>query len=127
VTVLDVLHGEPAAELFRQLHENNEVDEGMEPTLVKLRARYINEDPEIQRTHLGVANFAAALDADQVFEGSRYYLWDPYDPPWMQISFLPGGEHEGWMILQSPAGESGIMLRFKPDDFDSIRYLSLEP
>ena len=93
----------------------------------KLRVRNINPDQEASYYHLGVDEFAAAQDAERVYEGSRYYIWNPYDPPWMQVSFLPGGQHEGWMILQSPAGESDIMLRFKPGAFDSLRYLSLTP
>lgn len=125
LTVLEVLHGDEAAAVFRQLHEANEVDEGMEPTLVKMRLRYLSEQDELQWVSLD--NFAAAQDAERVTEGPRYLIWNPYDPPWMQINFLSGGEHEGWMILQSPAGESGVMLRFKPDAFDALRYLSLEP
>ena len=127
VTVLDVLRGEQAAELFRQLFESNEVDEGMVPTLVNVRVRYLNEESEAQYSNMSKDNFAAAQDAERVYESPRYKSWHPYDPPWMQIDYLPGGEYEGWAILQSPAGESGIMLRFKPDPFDNVRYLALEP
>ena len=125
VTVLDVLRDEPAADLFWQLFEGNEVDEGMDPTLVNVRVRYLGEGADY--TNMSVSNFAAAQDAERVYEGPRYKIWNPYDPPWMQIDYLPGGEHEGWMILQSPAGESGVMLRFKPDPFDPVRYMALEP
>jgi hypothetical protein len=126
VTILEVMRGEPAAELFRELHEANEVDEGMVPTLVKLRVRYIGDGE--YRPSIGSDKFAAAQDAERFTESPRRLMWNPYDPPWMDMQFMPGGQHEGWLMLQSPAGqEESIMLRFQPDAFDAVRYLALEP
>ena len=131
ITVLEVLRGDEALNLLLQANDQNQgADEGMDLIMVKVRLSHSGDEDEVQ--WISNSQLVAAHDGERIYEGPRYYLWHAYDPPWMQIGFLPGGQHEGWMALQAPAGEAGAMLRFQPKDWlgpadeSGVRYLSLE-
>jgi hypothetical protein len=50
--------------------------------------------------------------------------------PSLDISLYPGGEYEGWVVLQAASGETGVGLVFKPaldESNANQRFLSLEP
>src|SRR3990172_7693419 len=98
--------------------------EGMEYVAAKLYVRYI-----------GVEDKSENIDGSFFqLTGSNGILYDnpsvvDPDPP-LDISLFPGGEYEGWIVVQAAEGETGIMLVFEPLwDFSGTnrRYISLEP
>jgi hypothetical protein len=125
LTVNEVVRGEDAWAMLQDVNEfNNPPAEGMEYIAVKVHVRYI-----------GTAEKAGSLDGSFFKStGSANLLYDyPFmaepDPP-LDISLFPGGEYEGWLVLQAGQDETGVMLVFTQvleNGDEDQRFISLEP
>ncbi len=91
--------------------------------LVKIHVRYI-----------ATADTAGSIDGS-LFKstGSAGVLYDSPSvaapDPSLEISLFPGGEYEGWVVVEAAQGETGMMLVFNPslDGSDANqRFISLE-
>ena len=132
ITIIEVLRGEEAWTVIQELYPSNAPpEEGMEFILAQTRLRYIG--PADWARFIADSNFDALASDGTVYEAPRVNRADPQSPPWMQAGFFPGGEHQGWVPLQVPAGDGGAVMLFAPDKHESglgdvnVRYLSLEP
>ena len=125
VTILEVVRGDDAWTMVQEANQfNDPPEEGMEYIAVKVHVRYIStvdESTQIDDSYFKTTGSASVL-----------YDWPSVvDPsPELNITFFPGGEYEGWVILQSAQGETDLVAVFEPlFDFsgENKRFLSLEP
>lgn len=126
VTVLEVVRGADAWSMVQEANRFNDPPlEGMEYIAVRIRARYISTVDEAAPVD-DLFYFKSTGDA-----GVLYDLPGVIEPsPALDARLFPGGQYEGWVILQAGQGESGMMAVFAPlFDFSSRnrRFLSLEP
>lgn len=126
LTVLEVVRGSEALALVPRDNPFNETPApGMEFIAVKLRARYIatvDEPP------------GRIFDLDFSVISESNVTYDPpivdEPEPALDVNLYPGGEYEGWMILQTREGSMEPVLVFLPFlPFSSPRayYMSLVP
>lgn len=123
LTVKEVVRGDAAWQMAQQANQFNDPPAaGMEYVAVRLLARYIGTD-EAGET-IGNYFFEMMAGADRPYE--RVAVVKP--EPELDYHFFPGGEGEGWVYLQAPAGAENLVLRFDPDygaDTPNTRYFSL--
>lgn len=123
ITVLDAVRGDEA---WRQILAANRYNDspapGMDYVLVRVRARYIRSDETLTRIDsswfkiIGAAN--VLHDAPAIVEPT----------PALEARLFPGGEAEGWIVMQARRDEADLLLVFDPlFDHDRLnrRYLSL--
>ncbi|GIV98570.1 MAG: hypothetical protein KatS3mg057_3227 [Herpetosiphonaceae bacterium] len=121
LAVLDVLRGEEAWQMLQAEPFAEPPEPGREYLLVKLRMRYIKPVDESEMIFVNI--FRTRGSAGQVYEQPSMAA----PPPRLDCRLYPGGECEGWVVLQAGAGESGMMLIFDPPlESGGNRYLSLE-
>ena len=121
--MLEVVRGREALALVPQDNPFNETPApGMEFVAVKLRARYIatvDEPPG----HI--------FDLDFGVIGESNVTYDPpvvdEPAPALNVYLYPGGEYEGWMILQTREGSMELVLVFLPYSSPRAYYMSLVP
>ena len=123
-SILDVVRGDEAWKMVKAANQfNDPPKEGMEYIAVKIHARNISTNDE-----------AANIDGSFFrTTGSANVLYDNpsvVDPdPQLDISLFPGGEYDGWIVVQAAKEETGIKLIFEPL-FDisgkNKRFVSLE-
>jgi hypothetical protein len=127
VTVLEVVRGDEAWNMVKEASSNNEPPpSGVEFIAVRSRVRLINSEDNPQLVFGNGGLYATTGSADVVYEDSMVmYLPDP-----ALVCFVyPGGECEGWSVLEIGVGETGVMLIFQPTleaNGLNTRYLSLE-
>ena len=125
LSVIDVVRGDEAWSMIQKANEYNDPPaEGMEYIAVELHARYIGTEEMAER--LDAWDFSATGSANVLYDYK--YVQEPFPP--LYFSYYPGGEHEGWIVVQVAKGETGIILVYKPlteYSDDNRRYLSLEP
>ncbi len=116
------------ADAWTMLQEANAYNDppadGMEYIAVKIHVRSI-----------GTADKPASID-ESLFTstGSAGVTYDQPSAsapdPALEISLFPGGQYDGWLVLQAAQAETGMMLVFNPS-FDGTnenqRFISLEP
>ena len=122
VTVLELLKGQKAWALIRETNQFNDPPApGQQYIAAKLRLRYIGA-AEGQNAD---GHYFNIIDSD----GASYPPPSVVEPePPLDFEFYPGGEAEGWVVLQAPAFAADLVLRFKPpQDPENVneRYLSL--
>jgi hypothetical protein len=123
VTVLDVIRGDKAYEMAKAKNQfNDPPDEGMEYLAVRARVKDLN--PQDDFTMIGSGWFKTV--------GSKNVFYDApsvVDPePALEAYLYPGGEVEGWVILQFGQGEGNAQIVFDPlfdTDHTNRRYIAL--
>ena len=125
INIIDVIRGEEAWQMVLEANQfNDPPQDGFEYMVVKVHVHNISTDEN-------------PLSMDGMFfksTGSAGALYDSpilVDPePQLGASLYPGGETEGWVILQAKIGETDMKLVFDSlFDFggENKRFISLEP
>ena len=124
VTLLDVVRGNEAWQMAQEANQfNDPPEEGMEYLAVKVHVRYVGAEDE--SVHIDAFAFTTTGSAKTIHD-----LPSVVEPePAFGAELFPGGEHEGWAILQIGTDETGLIAIFEPLwSFGSeSRFLSLEP
>lgn len=124
--MVEVLRGTDAAQRITEANQFNEAaPEGQEYLLARVSARYLGDgDPDV----------AAGIDQNSFkVTGASNVIYDRPSvvapQPTLDAYLFPGGQVEGWVVVQAPAGEAGLALVYEPlFDFGSenLRFLGLE-
>lgn len=123
ITVLDMIRGDEAWAAVQTANQFNEPpNEGMEYVAVKLAVRYI-----------GTVDRAVNIDGSEFdLTGEHNILYNRpsiVDPtPALDVYLYPGGQYEGWNVMEAQQGEGHLMVRFEPlFEFtdNEARYLAL--
>jgi hypothetical protein len=124
LSVIDVVRGDDAWAMVQKANEYSDpAEKGMEYIAIKLHARYIGTEEKAE--WLEPYSFNATGSANILYDYT--YVQEPYPP--LNFYYYPGGEHEGWIVVQVAIGESGIILVYNPiTEYgdENRRYLSLE-
>jgi len=124
VKVVEVARGEKAWEMVQQANMfNDPPKEGMEYVVVKIKVRYISTQDKHE--YIDDSYFKTTGNANVLYD--LPLVVEPH--PALDVTLYPGGEYEGWVVLQAKKGETGLMLVFEPLwDFSdrNRRFLSLE-
>lgn len=123
--ITDVIRGDEAWKMAQEANQfNDPPQEGFEYIAVKIHVRYIGT--EDKPTNMDGTFFKSTGSAGILHDAPR--VVDP--SPQLDISLYPGGEFEGWIVVQASVGETNMMLVFEPlFDFsgNNKRFISLEP
>lgn len=122
--VLEVVRGDDAWSMVQEVNQiNKPPEEGMEYIAVRVRARNIGDEDDAEL--IDSTWFETTGDANAIHNAPT--VADP--DPILFFRLYPGGEAEGWVVVQAQIGEQGVMLIFEPV-FDSsgenTRYLLLQ-
>lgn len=124
VTVLEVVRGDEAWQMVQEANQfNDPPDEGMEYVAARVNVRYISTTDKAET--IGGSSFKTVGSANTLYD--LPLVVDP--EPALDVALFPGGEYEGWVVLQAAQGETGLTLVFEPlFDFSgkNRRFLSLE-
>jgi hypothetical protein len=109
ISLIEVVRGDEAWTMVQKANQFNDPPaEGMEYIAVKIHARYIGTTDEAE--NIDGSSFNTTGSANVLYD-----LPTVVDPdPSLDISLYPGGEYEGWAVLQAAKGETGVLLVFKP-------------
>jgi hypothetical protein len=125
VSLVDVVRGDEAWKMAQEANQfNDPPDEGMEYIAVKVHVRYIGTEDKAE--NIDESFFTTTGGANVLYD--RPSVVDP--EPSLDVYLYPGGEYEGWIIVQAAKGETEVVLVFEPlFDFsgDNKRFISLEP
>ena len=121
--VLEVIRGDDAWPIIEEASQfNDPPDEGMEYVMVRLHVRYIGTEDEPE--------WIDSFDFEST--GSANVLYDTpsiVEPePALDARLFPGGEYEGWVVVQAAEDEKGMMLVFDHSyDYsgENVRFLAL--
>lgn len=126
ITLLEVLRGADAAQRITEANQFNEAaPEGQEYLLARVSARYLGDgDPDA----------AAGIDQNTFkVTGASNVIYDRPSvvapEPALDAYLFPGGQVEGWVVVQAPAGEAGLTLVYEPlfdCGSENLRFLGLE-
>lgn len=124
LSILDVIRGEEAWKMVQEANQFNEPPlEGFEYIAVKVHVRYIG-------TEDNAVNLDGSFFKSTGSAGILHDMPSVVDPsPQLDIWLYPGGESEGWVVVQASQGETNMTLVFEPwFDFsgDNKRFISLE-
>jgi hypothetical protein len=124
LTATLVMRGEAAWQMVTEANSFNDPPaEGMEYVAVRIHVRYLGlEENWAHIDHL----FFKAIGSRQV-EYEAPYLINP--EPALDVNLYPGGEYEGWVVVQAVIGEGDLVLIFKPlfaFTEDETRYIALD-
>jgi hypothetical protein len=124
VTVLEVVRGDEAWQMAQEANQfNDPPDEGMEYVAARVNVRYISTTDKAET--IDGSSFKTTGSANTLYD--LPLVVDP--EPALDVALFPGGEYEGWVVLQAAQGETGLTLVFEPlFDFSgkNRRFLSLE-
>jgi hypothetical protein len=125
LSVIEVVRGENAWKMVQEVNQFNEPPaEGMEYIAVKVHVRYIGTDENSWTVDSGY--FRTTGSAGVLYDSPS--VVDP--EPSLDADLFPGGEYEGWVVVQAAIDEPGVMLIFSPwYEFGDVntRYILLEP
>jgi hypothetical protein len=122
VTVTEVIRGDSAWQMAERANRYNDPpDEGMEYLAVMLLVRNISMVDEAR--HLDQFDFDTTGSSNVLHDVPLLVEPDPS----LDVYLYPGGEFEGWLIMQARTGESGLIAVFDASSSQDTRYLSLEP
>jgi hypothetical protein len=124
VAVKEVVRGDQAWKMIQQADEATEPPpDGMEYTAVKVHVRYIGLPDQPMR--IDNFYFTSTDSSGQLYDFTTVTL----PPPGLEVLLFPGGEYEGWVVVQSETGAQGLELVFESildTTGESRRYISLE-
>ncbi len=127
VTVLEVVRGDEAWTLVKEANSFNEPPaEGLEYIVVRTQVRFIGTEEKPQLIFGNGGYYTTTGSANVVYDDTTFII--PPSPV-LTCTAYPGGECEGWSVLEAGTGETGVVLVFEPIlDFSGLnqRYLSLE-
>jgi hypothetical protein len=128
ISVLDVVRGEEAWAMVKNADDFNAPPaEGMEYITVKIHARNIGTVDKA--VNIDTFAFRTTGSANVVYDNPLIVLGPR---PRLFIALYPGGEYEGWIVMQVARGETGVTLIYRSSAETDIsypyqRYISLEP
>lgn len=126
VTVLEVLRGADAAQRITEANQfNDPAPEGQEYIVARIRAHYLGGDDQDSAANIDQNAFKVTGTANVIYD--RPSIVAP--APTLDAYLFPGGQVEGWVVVQAPAGEAGLALVYEPIfEFgdDNVRFLGLE-
>ena len=128
--VLEVLGGEEAQAMLDEASAFNEPpqDPAMEWVAVRIRAK--NVGTEVEPRRVDVSFFKSADSSGKLYDRPKVTEVSRLEPV-LEGELLPGEEVEGWIVLFSPKGETGLVLLIQPrlNGFSTgpqhLRYVSL--
>jgi hypothetical protein len=119
---LEVMRGDAAWTMIYKANPYTEPpDKGMEYIAVRMYVQYIGTVDEVD--DFWGDHFSTIGSANVVYDFPNTLEPEPA----MTVNLFPGGEAEGWLILQVAKGETNISAIFNPFLNESQRYMSLEP
>lgn len=126
VTVLEVLRGAEAAQRITEANQfNDPAPEGQEYIMARIRARYLGGDDQDSAANIDQNAFKVTGAANVIYDRPSVVAPEPT----LDAYLFPGGQVEGWVVVQAPAGEAGLTLIYEPIfEFgeDNARFLALE-
>lgn len=126
IGVLEVLRGADAAARVAEANMfNSPAPEGQEYLLARVRVRYLGGDDPDAAAQIDQSNFKVTGAANIIYD--RPLVVAP--GPALDAYLFPGGQTEGWVVVQAPVGEAGLTLVYRPlfafGDGD-VRFFALE-
>jgi hypothetical protein len=127
VTVLEVVRGQEAWNILKEANSYNEPPkDGLEYIVVRTQVRFIGTEEKPQLIYGNGGFYTTTGSANVVYDDTTFVI--PPNPVLTCMAY-PGGECEGWSVLEAGVGETEVVLIFEPIlDFSGLnkRYLSLE-
>jgi hypothetical protein len=124
INFLEVVSGDAAWTMVQAANQFNDPPaDGMEYVAFRVHAKYIGTDDKTEQ--IDGSYFNTTGSANVVYDNPS--VVDP--EPAFDATLYPGGEVEGWVVLQVANGETGITAIFEPlFSFTSTdkRFMSLE-
>jgi len=124
VNFQEVVRGDAAWTMVQVANQFNDPPaDGMEYIALRVHAKYIGTDDKTEQ--MNGSYFKTTGNANIVYDNPS--VVDP--EPAFDATLYPGGEVDGWVVLQVEKGETGIMAIFEPlFSFTSTdkRFMSLE-
>lgn len=110
LSVAEVVVGEPAWKMAYDTNQfNDPPPDGMQYIAMFVKARYIGTDDA--GADIDAYDFELIDAAGEEFERPSLVMPEPE----LDYHFYPGGDGEGWVILQAPEDAEDVILRFVPD------------
>lgn len=126
VTVLEVFRGADAAQRVTEANQfNDPAPEGQEYIVARIRARYLGGDDADSAANIDQNAFKVTGAANVIYDRPSIVAPEPT----LDAYLFPGGQVEGWVVVQAPTGEAGLTLVYEPIfEFgdDNVRFLGLE-
>jgi hypothetical protein len=126
VTLLEVIGGEASAQAIAEANRfNDPAPAGEAYVLVRIRIRYLGGGAPDQVAEISRRNFKATGIANVIYPRASVVVPEPE----LDAYLYPGGQSEGWIVVQVPTGEAGLTLIYEPSfEFgnENRRFLSLE-
>jgi hypothetical protein len=124
VTVKEIVRGDQAWNMIKQADEATDPPpEGMEYTAVKVHVRFLDKPDQAMR--IDNFYFTSSDSSGVLYDFTSVTL----PPPALEVLLFPGGEYEGWVVVQSNKDAKGLVLVFESlldTTSESRRYISLE-
>jgi len=109
VTILEVIRGDPAWATLQNANQLNAPPaEGMEYILARVRVRYISTTDASQG--MDDYSFRTTGSASVLYDHPSVVAPDPA----LDVDLFPGGQYEGWAVMQAAIGETGLVAVFDP-------------
>lgn len=124
IRVVDAIRGDQAWQMVLGVNQfSRPPAEGREYVAAKVSVRYIGTKDEI--AHVDESNFSTIGSGGTTYDAHWVHGPDPV----LDFDLFPGGEYEGWTILQIGKDETGLIAIFDPSGSaeSEKRFLSLEP
>lgn len=126
ITLLEVRHGDEAAQAISEANQfNSPAPEGEAYIMAYVRARYLGHRDADHAVEIRQSDFKVTGSANTIYP--RPSVVPP--TPNLEASLYPGGQVEGWVVVQANSDERNLTLIYEPMlDFGSEnrRFLSLE-
>jgi hypothetical protein len=124
INILEVVRGDAAWTMVQGANQFNDPPaDGMEYIAFRVYAKYIGTDDKAEK--IDGSYFKTTGSANVVYDDPSVVEPEPA----FDATLYPGGEVEGWVVLQVAKGETGIIAIFEPlFSFTSsdTRFMSLE-
>ncbi len=124
IQLLDVVRGDEAWMMVQEANQfNDPPEDGMEYVAVQAHIR--NIDSRDQSYMFDTYEFRSTGSASVLYDQPSVVAPSPI----LEGTLFPGGEYQGWVVVQAAVGEENLMVVYEPwADFtdENVRYLSLE-
>jgi len=124
IQLLDVVRGDEAWMMVQEANQfNDPPEDGMEYVAVQAHIR--NIDSRDQSYMFDTYEFRSTGSASVLYDHPSVASPSPV----LEGTLFPGGEYQGWFVVQAEVGEENLMVVYEPwADFtdENVRYLSLE-